>query len=286
MNLILHGAGIDTALLAHVRRLASAGEPMPHGRPGSTTQAWRFPQADATPSTRAQVETCCRAHRLDAAWFERVPALSDFALLVMDMDSTLVTIETIDEIADFCGRKAEVAAITEAAMRGEIPDYAESLRRRVALLEGLDTSALEGVYTQRMQLSPGAETLIAGVHAAGLKTLVVSGGFDFFTNRLRHRLGLTYTRANALGMAGGRLTGQVVGEIVDANVKARTVEETCARLGVSTRRAIVMGDGANDLKMMHAAGLSVAYRAKPVVRAQASLAFDFCGLDGLLAVLA
>jgi len=200
----------------------------------------------------------------------------------MDMDSTLITIECIDEIADFCGLKAEVAAITEASMRGEIKDFNESLTRRVALLKGLDASALEKVYEERLQLSPGAEKMLAGAKAAGMKTLLVSGGFTFFTDKLQARLGLDFTRANTLEIIDGKLTGRVLGEIVNADVKARTLREACDKLGIEPIRAIAMGDGSNDLKMMAAAGLSVAFRAKPVVREAASVAFNHVGLDGLL----
>jgi len=246
---------------------------------------WQLQNAQIDEKFLKALEAYCQSAQLD---FARLPAglkLTDFGLLVMDMDSTLVTIETIDEMADYCGKKAEVAAITEAAMRGEISDYDTSLRRRLALLEGLDTQALERVYLERMNLSPGAERLVQAAHAAGLKTLLVSGGFTFFTEKLKQRLQLCYARSNRLGMVDHRLTGTVEGEIVNAEVKARIVQETCASLGLPTSAAIVMGDGANDLKMMKLAGLSVAYRAKPVVRAQASVAFNFCGLDGLLSIL-
>jgi phosphoserine phosphatase len=246
---------------------------------------WQLQNAQIDEKFLKAVEAYCQSAQLD---FARLPAglkLTDFGLLVMDMDSTLVTIETIDEMADYCGKKAEVAAITEAAMRGEISDYDTSLRRRLALLEGLDTQALERVYLERMNLSPGAERLVQAAHVAGLKTLLVSGGFTFFTEKLKQRLQLSYARSNTLGMVDHRLTGTVEGEIVNAEVKARIVQETCASLGLPTSAAIVMGDGANDLKMMKLAGLSVAYRAKPVVRAQASVAFNFCGLDGLLSIL-
>ena len=170
-------------------------------------------------------------------------------------------------------------------MRGEL-DFAASLTQRVALLEGLDAGALQKVYDERLRLSPGAEALAAAARAAGVKTLLVSGGFTFFTDRVRQRLDLDYSHANVLEIANGRLTGKVVGGIVDADEKKRTVERVCAELGVPARRAIVMGDGANDLKMMSVAGLSVAYRAKPVVRAQADAALNFSGLDGILALLA
>jgi phosphoserine phosphatase len=205
--------------------------------------------------------------------------------VAMDMDSTLITIECIDEIADMQGLKPQVAAITEAAMRGEL-DFAASLRQRVALLKGLDASALERVYEDRLALSPGAEKMLMAVKEAGLKTLLVSGGFTYFTERLKQRLGLDYTHANQLEIVDGKLTGQVLGTIVDADEKQRTVERVCAELGIEPRQAIVMGDGANDLKMMSIAGLSVAFRAKPVVRGQASVALNFVGLDGILPLLA
>jgi phosphoserine phosphatase len=201
------------------------------------------------------------------------------------MDSTLITIECIDEIADMQGLKPQVSAITEAAMRGEL-DFSESLKRRVALLEGLPVEALERVYEERLQLSMGAQAMLDGVQAAGIKTLLVSGGFTFFTERLQARLKLDYAHANVLEAADGKLTGRVLGGIVDAGEKRRTVERVCAELGIAPQQAIVMGDGANDLQMMGIAGLSVAFRAKPVVRAQASVALNFSGLDGLLAILA
>ncbi|HLS56335.1 MAG TPA: phosphoserine phosphatase SerB, partial [Zeimonas sp.] len=198
------------------------------------------------------------------------------------MDSTLITIECVDEIAEFAGRKAEVAAITEAAMRGEIADYDESLRRRVALLAGLPESTLQRVYDERVRLSPGAEAVIVAARAAGLKILLVSGGFTFFTERLAARLRLDFTRANTLEIADGRLTGRVLGEIVNADVKRRVVEQTCATIGCTPSQAIVVGDGANDLKMMSIAGVSVAYRAKPVVHSETTHAINHCGLDALL----
>ena len=236
----------------------------------------------ADPLQRPDIDAYCGAHRLDYAFIDPALRLSDFGLVAMDMDSTLITIECIDEIADFCGLKAEVAAITEASMRGEIKDFNESLTRRVALLKGLDAGALERVYEERLQLSPGAERMLAGAKAAGLKTLLVSGGFTFFTEKLKARLGLDFTHANTLEIVDGKLTGKVIGEIVNADVKARTLRETCAQLGIESTRAIAMGDGSNDLKMMAAAGLSVAFRAKPVVREAASVAFNHVGLDGLL----
>jgi len=215
--------------------------------------------------------------------------LSDFRLIAFDMDSTLINIECVDEIAQAAGRKAEVAAITEAAMRGEIADYKESLRRRVALLEGVPVAALEEVYAERLQLNLGAETLVQACQRAGLKTLLVSGGFTFFTDRIRDRLRLDYTRSNVLGVADGKLTGRLVdqlwGDICDGAEKRRMLLETCARVGCIPADAIAVGDGANDLPMMGEAGLSVAYHAKPTVREQAMVSIESGGLDRLLEVV-
>ena len=215
--------------------------------------------------------------------------LSSFCLIAFDMDSTLINIECVDEIADAAGRKAEVAAITEAAMRGEITDYKASLRARVELLAGVPVAALESVYTDRLRLNPGAERLVSACQAAGLKTLLVSGGFTFFTDRIRDRLGLNYTRSNVLEVANGRLTGRLVdqpwGDICDGAEKRRMLLETCARVGCTPCEAIAVGDGANDLPMMGEAGLSVAYHAKPRVREQAMVAIDEGGLDRLLEVV-
>ncbi|HET9643795.1 MAG TPA: phosphoserine phosphatase SerB [Burkholderiaceae bacterium] len=215
--------------------------------------------------------------------------LADFRLIAFDMDSTLINIECVDEIAGAAGRKAEVAAITEAAMRGEITDYKESLRRRVALLAGVPFSALEQVYQQRLRLNPGAETLVRAAQEAGLKTLLVSGGFTFFTDRVRDRLGLDYTRSNVLEVADGKLTGRMVdqpwGDICDGAEKKRMLLQTCEQLGISPKQAIAIGDGANDLPMMGKAGLSVAYRAKPKVREQAMVSIEQGGLDRLLEVV-
>ena len=208
--------------------------------------------------------------------------LADFRLAAFDMDSTLITIECVDEIADYVGRKAEVAAITEAAMRGEIADYDESLRRRVALLAGLPESTLERVWDERVRLSPGADTLVAALRAAGLHTLLVSGGFTFFTDRLRARLGLDVARSNLLEVERGRLTGRLIGPIVNAEAKQRIVEQACVQIGCTPAQAIVVGDGANDLRMMSIAGLSVAFHAKPVVRDETTHAINHCGLDAIL----
>jgi phosphoserine phosphatase len=203
----------------------------------------------------------------------------------MDMDSTLITIECIDEIADRIGVKPQVSAITEAAMRGEL-DFAGALRKRVALLEGLEESALQAVYEERLRLSQGAETLLQAARESGWKTLLVSGGFTFFTDRLQARLGLDYAVANTLEIQSGRLTGRVLGDIVDAERKANELRALASWIGVEPARAIAIGDGANDLKMMGAAGMGIAFRAKPVVRQQATHALNFSGLDGVLNLFA
>jgi len=214
--------------------------------------------------------------------------LVDFKLIAFDMDSTLINIECVDEIAAAAGRKAEVAAITEAAMRGEISDYKDSLRQRVALLRGVPAEALEQVYRERLQLNPGAETLVRACQTAGLKTLLVSGGFTFFTDRICNRLGLDFARSNVLEVIEGALSGRMVdqpwGDICDGEEKKRMLLQTCERLDIAAAQAIAVGDGANDLPMMAVAGLSVAYHAKPRVREQAMVAIDHGGLDRLLEV--
>ena len=279
MNLILQGLDGDSARL---ERIAALAAPTSITRLGPN--AVRCEQIAYSPALRPTIEVAAQAAQLDATYMMGQRELSEFKLVAMDMDSTLITIECIDEIADMQGLKPQVAAITEAAMRGEL-DFAASLKQRVALLEGLDASALQRVYDERLKLSPGAETMLAAVQKAGLKTLLVSGGFTFFTARLKERLGLDYTHANELEIVDGKLTGRVLGGIVDAEEKQRTVERVCAQMGITPSQAIVMGDGANDLKMMGIAGLSVAFRAKPVVRSQADVALNFVGLDGLLNVL-
>lgn len=276
MNLVIQSPALLSA--DHHKTLVA----LARGSHATVVDDYALRIADSDPAQRADLEVYCSTHALDFAFVKPNRSLTEFGLVAMDMDSTLITIECIDEIADFCGLKAEVAAITEASMRGEIKDFNESLTRRVALLKGLDASALERVYEERLRLSPGAERMLAGVKAAGLKTLLVSGGFTFFTEKLKARLGIDFTRANTLEIIDGKLTGKVTGEIVNAEVKARTLRETCAQLGIEPSRAIAMGDGSNDLKMMAASGLSVAFRAKPVVREAASVAFNHVGLDGLL----
>ncbi len=214
--------------------------------------------------------------------------LSDFKLIAFDMDSTLINIECIDEIADAAGRKAEVAAITEAAMRGEIADYKDSLRRRVALLKGVTVAHMEEVLNHRLQLNPGAENLVNVCQAAGMKVLLVSGGFTFFTDHVKDRLNINWTRSNVLEVVNGELTGRMVdqdwGDICDGEEKRKMLLQTCTQMGIAPSQAIAMGDGANDLPMMGVAGLSVAYHAKPKVREQAMVAIEEGGLDRLLEV--
>jgi phosphoserine phosphatase len=227
----------------------------------------------------------CYEHQLDYGFVRAGQHLSDFGLVVMDMDSTLISIECIDEIADMQGLKPQVAEITESAMRGEI-DFAESLRRRVALLEGLDAGALQRVYDERLQLNPGAERMLAELKKHGIKTLLVSGGFTFFTERLKARLGLDHAHANTLEIIDGKLTGKVLGDILDAQAKANWLLRMRGELELRPEQVIAMGDGANDLKMMAQAGTSIAYHAKPIVRTQATFAFNFVGLDGLVNLFA
>jgi phosphoserine phosphatase len=215
--------------------------------------------------------------------------LSDYKLIAFDMDSTLINIECVDEIADAAGRKAEVAAITEAAMRGEITDYKASLRARVALLKGVTVAHMHEVYTQRLQLNPGAQELVTACKKAGLKVLLVSGGFTFFTDRIRERLGIDFARSNVLEIDDSALTGHMVdqpwGDICDGPEKRRTLLEVATLMGIAPEQCIAMGDGANDLPMMGVAGLSVAYHAKPAVREKAHVAINSGGLDRLLEVL-
>jgi phosphoserine phosphatase len=278
MNLILQGLTTDQSTIKRIAAMAGTKRMTPIHQ-----HAYRCENVEYSDALKAQIDAACFTAKLDYTFIEPGRKLADFKLVAMDMDSTLITIECIDEIADMQGLKPQVAEITEAAMRGEI-EFRESLTRRVSLLKGLDASALQRVYDERLQLSLGAEDMLAAVKAAGLKTLLVSGGFTFFTDRMKQRLGLDYTHSNVLEIVDGKLTGRVINGIVDADEKKRTVERACAELGISTTQAIVMGDGANDLKMMGISGMAVAFRAKPIVRAQADVALNFVGLDGIFAL--
>ena len=273
MNLIVQALhDIPAAQLSRLADLTLAARPEQ-----IAAHAWRLPAA----RPHDAVASYCLEHQLDYGFVDPQRQLADFGLVVMDMDSTLISIECIDEIADMQGLKPQVAAITEAAMRGEI-DFAESLRRRVALLAGLDESALQRVYQERLQLNPGAEKMLAELARHGIQTLLVSGGFTFFTERLQARLGLNFAHANTLEIIAGKLTGRVLGDILDAQAKADWLNRIGNQLELQPQQIIALGDGANDLKMMAQAGVSIAYHAKPVVRAQAHYAFNFVGLDGLI----
>lgn len=275
MNLVIQGGALPTFLLENIVKAtgASAVEPRP-------PQVVRLKGATRTPEFDALIPLI-EAEKLDWAFVEEGRKLSDFGLICFDMDSTLITIECIDELADFAGKKDEVSAVTEAAMRGEI-DYRESLRRRLALLAGLDARVLARVYSERLLLSPGARELLDAAQEAGLRTAILSGGFTYFTERLRIELGFDFATSNELEIKGGKLTGRVAGDIVDAAAKAHHLCRLRDELGLRRDQVIAIGDGANDLSMMAEAGLSVAYRAKPATRAKADVGIEFGGLDSLL----
>jgi phosphoserine phosphatase len=242
---------------------------------------WSLP-IELALASKSEIKSLADTWAVDVAIVPASRTPSDFKLAAFDMDSTLITIECIDEIADYIGKKTEVAAITEAAMRGEITDYKESLRRRVALLRGLSVSALDKVYEERLQLTAGAERLIQFLQHHHIKVLLVSGGFTFFTNKLKARLGLDFSRSNELEVKDGKLTGELVGEIVDAQAKMETVLAACKAIGCLPSQCIAVGDGANDLKMMSIAGISIAFKAKPLVQAEATNAINFGGLDAVI----
>lgn len=229
-----------------------------------------------------QLESRCRDACLDHAFVPGDIKLAYFKLVAMDMDSTLINIESLDEIADFLGLKNQIAAITERSMNGEI-DFNESLRYRVALLKGLDASALDRVYDERLKLNPGAETFIATLHRHGIKTMLVSGGFTFFTERLKRRLGLNFAYGNELEIVDGKLTGAMRGPLLDPQGKAEKLRATSQALGISVAgQVIAIGDGANDRAMFDAAGTGIAYHAKAVLRSHARYCIDHVGLDGIL----
>lgn len=275
MNIVVQGAVLAPAMLATLQEASGATAVVRLG-----PDAARLDNAHHT----LQLAELVRRLGLDCcATLER--GLQDFGLFVTDMDSTLIDIECIDEIADLAGVKPQVAEITEAAMRGQI-DFTQSLHRRVALLAGLPEEALQEVYQQRLQLNPGAEALLQALQAAGLHTVLVSGGFTYFTERLQARLGFDEAHANRLEVREGVLTGRLAGPVVDAACKAQVLHATRIRLGLSPDACIAIGDGANDLPMLQAAGLAVAYRAKPALHSVADIRLDHAGLDGLLHLFA
>lgn len=260
-----------------------------HGLVGSYTQfiqvaehAFYLPVNDDFDHT--VVKSFCQMENIDSALVQDAHRLPKFGLCVMDMDSTLISIECIDEIADMMGIKPQVAEITEAAMRGEL-DFSASLRKRVALLKGLPESALQRVIDERLQFNPGAQSWVDTCRNQGIKTMVVSGGFTFFANHVKQTLGLDYAVSNTLEISDGKLTGQVLGEIVDAQRKADELQKLRDQLGLTPEQTIAIGDGANDLKMMDVATVGIAYHAKPVVQQQAMYALNVVGLDGVANLL-
>lgn len=276
-NLVVQSPALASDLIEQAAALSEAS-----GVQRLSTTAARLLQVNASPATRAELLAWGENRSVDTAFIATGSRLADCKVLAMDMDSTLINIECIDEIAAFGGVKEQVASITEAAMRGEIKDFSDSLTRRVAFLKGLPLEVLQQVYDQKLKLNPGAEQLVNTAQQAGLKVLLVSGGFTFFTEKLKARLKLDAAHANVLAYEQGVLTGKVNGKILDAQGKADTLTAFAQSLGAQAQQIITIGDGANDLKMLGLAGYSVAYRAKPVVRAQASYALNFAGLDGVL----
>lgn len=271
MNLIIQGLEIANSDLRELAKLAGANH-----IERITGQAFRLENA----TRRELVAEYCADAELDFAFVEQTAQLSDFGLVAMDMDSTLLAIESIDEIADMHGMKPQVSEITQRTMRGEIV-FAESLRQRTALLQGLHEDALQQVYDERVRLSPGAENMLERMKSAGLKSMVISGGFTFFTDRIKTKLNLDYAAANKLEIADGKLTGKVMGEIIGASGKAAVLKSVREKLGLRREQVIAIGDGANDLKMMEEAGVSIAYHAKPIVQEKATYAINHVGLDGV-----
>ncbi len=274
MRLVVQSAAIRTPHLQHIHQLC--GVTASFMQTGEYAYYLQINSSDIT-----DVKNFCTEQSIDCALVDDKQRLNHFGLCVMDMDSTLINIECIDEIADIVGLKPQVAAITESAMRGEI-DFAESLKKRVALLAGLEEAALHRVVDERLQLSPGAQELINTCKQYGIKTMLVSGGFTFFADKVQAMLGLDYAVSNSLEIMDGKLTGRILGDIVDAQAKADNLLKLRDTLGLSASQTIAIGDGANDLKMMTVAGVSVAYHAKPVVQQQATYALNFVGLEGVI----
>jgi phosphoserine phosphatase len=277
MRLVVQGPAVSMAHLSHL-----------HGLVGSHAQFHQIAQhafyLPVGEGDYAEIKAFCAAQQIDCALVRDAHRLNKFGLCVMDMDSTLISIECIDEIADMMGIKPQIAEITEAAMRGEL-DFAASLRKRVALLKGLPESMLGKVIEERLRANPGAHEWVAACKAHGIKTMVVSGGFTLFANHVKEMLGLDYAVANTLEIVDGKLTGQVLGDIVDAQRKADELVKLRDALGLKPEQTIAIGDGANDLKMMAAAEIGVAYHAKPVVQQQATYAINYVGLDGIISLL-
>lgn len=277
MRLVIQGRALSIAHLTHIHRLIG----------GNTQfiQIGEFAYYLPVHTTDINVvKSFCTEQGIDCALVPDHQLLNQFKLCVMDMDSTLIAIECIDEIADMMGIKPQIAEITEAAMRGEL-DFAESLKKRVALLKGLDESALQRVIDERLTLNPGVLDWVKACQTNNIKTMVVSGGFTFFANYVKELLGLDYAVANVLEIVDGKLTGKVVGNIVDAQRKADELVQLRDQLGLKASQTIAIGDGANDLKMMDAAAVGVAYHAKPIVQEQATYALNYVGLEGAIYLL-
>ena len=274
-DLVVYGGPVPTYLIEAIQSALKPGAVKPQAM-----QAVRFTDIDSQELSDA-LRQSLHNEQLDWAVVSAGRSLKDFKLVVFDMDSTLINIECIDELADFAGRKAEVSAITEAAMRGEL-DYRESLKKRVAILEGLNAQVLARVFSERLLLNPGARELLEALQAANIHTALLSGGFTYFTERLRIELGLDFATSNELEIVSGKLTGKVVGEIVDARAKADMLLSLSNEFGLTQDQVMAVGDGANDLLMMAAAGTSVAYHAKPATQAKATHAINHGGLDSIL----
>lgn len=277
-DLVIQSPALDKTMIEQVAAIAESG-----GVRWTTKTVARLLDVPAQAEQIRRIAQWCNEHSADHALVDAHARLEDCRVLVMDMDSTLINIECIDEIAAFAGLKAEVSAITERAMRGEIKEFSDSLRLRVGYLEGLDADVLASVYEQKLALNPGAEALIAAAQQRNIKTLLVSGGFTFFTERLKKRLNLDAAHANQLEIGpDNRLTGRVLGKIIDAQGKADLLTQFASENNARSDQIIAVGDGANDLKMMGIAGYSVAYRAKPVVQSQARFALNYSPLDAIL----
>jgi phosphoserine phosphatase len=278
---------LNPALISHAQvlgiEMSMLEEKFSH--PKYFSRRWTYKQS-LTPEARLTMREIAANHNADLAFLASGFRPTDVKVLAMDMDSTLINIECINELADFAGKKAAVSEITDATMRGEIKDFKESLHRRVALLAGVPAQVLESVYQERLRPNPGAYELILGANQRGLHTLLVSGGFTFFTEKLQQELGFTQTQANTLEVIDGKLTGKIIGRIVDGAAKAAYLDEACALMNCHKKNAITIGDGSNDLPMMHGSGISIAYHAKPIVKEKADAAFDRVGLDAALLLIA